>query len=99
MLTRPQPPAGITVYFEGLPVRALPGESLATCLIAAGIASTFQTARSGAMRGAWCLAGACFDCMAVVDGVAGQRCCLVQVADGMQVERQLDPPPGPRADE
>ncbi|MBN9267462.1 MAG: (2Fe-2S)-binding protein, partial [Hyphomicrobium sp.] len=32
--------------------------------------------------------GACFDCMAIVDGVASQRTCMIAVCDGMRVVRQ-----------
>ena len=32
--------------------------------------------------------GACFDCLAVVDGVAGVQTCLTPVRDGMRIERQ-----------
>ena len=33
--------------------------------------------------------GVCFDCLAVVDGVASTQTCLVTVREGMQVQRQF----------
>jgi hypothetical protein len=32
--------------------------------------------------------GACFDCLAVVDGQPGVQTCLATVRDGMRIERQ-----------
>jgi hypothetical protein len=32
--------------------------------------------------------GVCFECLAVVDGVTSQQTCLVEVKEGMKVERQ-----------
>jgi len=34
--------------------------------------------------------GVCFDCLAIVDGVASTQTCQVTVRDGMRVERQYD---------
>jgi glycine/D-amino acid oxidase-like deaminating enzyme len=80
-------PAGspVTVHFEGQPVSALPGESIAAALSAAGIV-TFRHTQSGAPRGLHCGMGACFDCLVTVDGRIGQRACMTKVADGMQVD-------------
>jgi hypothetical protein len=32
--------------------------------------------------------GACFECLAVVDGISGVQTCLTQARDGMRIERQ-----------
>jgi hypothetical protein len=87
MLTRPDPGA-VTILFEGAPVRARAGESVASALLAAGILDFRTTAVSGAPRGPFCMMGACFDCIAVVDGIGGVQTCLVPVREGMRVERQ-----------
>lgn len=78
----------LTLTFEGRPVAARDGDSVASALLAAGIRSTRQTPRSGAGRGPYCMMGACFECLAVVDGVANVPTCLTPVRDGMRVERQ-----------
>jgi len=87
MLTRPDS-GTLTLHFDGVPIRARPNDSVASALLAAGILTTRTTAVSGAPRGPYCMMGACFDCLAVVDGVAGVQTCLTPVRDGMRIERQ-----------
>ncbi|RYJ01501.1 MAG: (2Fe-2S)-binding protein, partial [Acetobacteraceae bacterium] len=53
--------------FDGQSLEALPGETLAATLSAAGILAYRQTA-GGAPRGLFCGMGACFDCLVTVDG-------------------------------
>ena len=74
----------ISVSFDGTPIRALEGETIAAALSAAGIVAFRRTA-SGAPRGLHCGMGACFDCVVTVDGRIGQRACMTKVADGMVV--------------
>lgn len=95
MLTRPEtgtvPESGtITVYFDGSAIAARPGDSIAAALLAGGITVTRHTPVTGAARGPYCMMGACFDCLAVVDGNPGVQTCMTQVRDGMRVERQDD---------
>ena len=79
-------PAGrpITIQFDGRPIPALEGETIAAALSAAGIV-TFRRTVTGAPRGLHCGMGACFDCVVSVDGRIGQRACMTKVADGMVV--------------
>ncbi len=79
-------PAGrrVTIHFDGRPVAALEGETIAAALSAAGIVA-FRHTGSGAPRGLFCGMGACFDCVVTVDGRIGQRACLTKVAAGMRV--------------
>ncbi len=79
----------VTVFFDGAPVAARSGESAAAALIGAGVLATRRTAVSGAARGAYCMMGACFDCLAVVDGAGGVQLCLVPVREGMRIETQM----------
>jgi len=74
----------VTIQFDGQPIAALAGETVAAALSAAGIVAFRRTA-SGAPRGVYCGMGACFDCVVTVDGRIGQRACLTKVADGMRV--------------
>lgn len=85
-------PATLTLSFDGAPVPARDGESVAAALIAAGVLSTRRTGMSGAMRGAFCMMGACFECLAIVDGRPSVQLCLTPVRDGMQVETQNGAP-------
>ena len=93
----------IGIRFDGRPLSALPGETVAAALSAAGILA-FRRTPSGAPRGLWCGMGACFDCLVTVDGRANQRACLVKVAAGMVVESApgaapLAPAPGAAPEE
>jgi thioredoxin reductase (NADPH) len=74
----------ISFAFDGKPIAALEGETIAAALSAAGIVAYRRTA-SGAPRGLHCGMGACFDCVVSVDGRIGQRACLTKAADGMVV--------------
>jgi glycine/D-amino acid oxidase-like deaminating enzyme/bacterioferritin-associated ferredoxin len=89
-------PVGIT--FDGRPISALPGETVAAALSVSGILAYRQTP-SGAPRGLWCGMGACFDCLVTIDGRAGQRACLAKVAPGMVVESAAPRSPVPLAPE
>ncbi len=79
-------PAGreISIRFDGKPIAALEGETIAAALSAAGIVA-FRTTPGGSPRGLYCGMGACFDCVVTVDGRIGRRACMEKVADGMQV--------------
>jgi NADPH-dependent 2,4-dienoyl-CoA reductase/sulfur reductase-like enzyme len=74
----------ITIRFDGTEIPALAGETVAAALSAAGVLSVRRT-WSGAPRGLYCGIGACFDCLVSIDGRAGQRACLAEAADGMEV--------------
>lgn len=87
MLARP-PGGGLTIWWSGRELAARPGDSVAVALLAAGVATTRTTSASGAARGPFCLMGACFECLAVVDGQANVQTCMVRVREGMRVEPQ-----------
>jgi predicted molibdopterin-dependent oxidoreductase YjgC len=78
----------LTIWFEGAAVLARTGDSVAVALLAAGIATTRTTPVSGAPRGPFCMMGACFECLAVVDFRPNVQTCMTPVRDGMQVRRQ-----------
>ncbi|MBU8545105.1 MULTISPECIES: FAD-dependent oxidoreductase [Roseomonadaceae] len=85
---------GIT--FDGRPIPALKGETVAAALSAAG-ELTLRYTHSGAPRGLHCGMGACFDCLVTIDGRANQRACLAKVAPGMVVESAVPAQPAPLA--
>lgn len=87
MLTRPDA-GSLTFTFDGQPVRAHAGDSIAAALLAAGVPVTRATPVSGAPRGPYCMMGACFECLAVVDGKPSTQTCMTEVKAGMRVERQ-----------
>lgn len=87
MLTRP-PVSGVTIWWGETRIEAREGDSVAVALLAAGINTTRRTAASGAPRGPYCMMGACFECLAEVDGIANVQTCMTEVRDGMRVRTQ-----------
>jgi predicted molibdopterin-dependent oxidoreductase YjgC len=78
----------VTLLIDGRAVVARQGDSVAVALLANGIVTTRTTAASGSARGPFCMMGACFECVAVVDGRPGVQTCMTPVRDGMRIERQ-----------
>jgi len=89
------------IVFDGRPLPVLPGQTVAGTLWEAGIRSWRTTRVARAQRGLFCGIGACFDCLATIDGVPGQRACLAPARPGMVVSSRHDPtnaePPGTTA--
>lgn len=79
---------GITISFDGQPLAARAGDTVAAALIAHGVMQSRTTPVTGSPRAAYCMMGVCFDCMVIIDGVGSQQGCLVEVRDGMTVETQ-----------
>ncbi len=78
----------ISFLFEGEPLAAQEGDTVATALLAAGAGATRTTPASGSARGAYCLMGVCFECLVEIDGVPNRQGCMVPVVEGMSVRRQ-----------
>ena len=76
-------PAAITIEVDGHPLPAIPGQTLAAALYAAGIRA-WRRSRGGEPRGLLCGMGICFDCLVTVDGQPGARACLEPVRAGEQ---------------
>ncbi|MFE4058420.1 (2Fe-2S)-binding protein [Streptomyces sp. NPDC059096] len=74
--------------FDGAPVEAEAGQSVAAALIAAGHRSWRRTRTGGEPRGVFCGIGVCFDCLVTVNGRPGRRACLVEAAPGDRVTTQ-----------
>ncbi len=81
----------VTFTFDGTPVAAFAGDSVAAALLAAGIRICRTTPVSGAARGPYCMMGVCFECLVRIDDVGNRQGCLVPVRDGMRVETQRGP--------
>ncbi len=77
----------VTLDFEGAPIEAFPGDSVAAAVLAAGHRLTRTTPVSGTARGPYCMMGVCFDCLMEIGGEANRQACMVEVRDGMQVRR------------
>lgn len=81
------PDREVTIRFDGQPVAAREGDSLAAALVAAGHAALRTTPVGGEPRGPWCMMGVCFDCLVEIDGVPNLQACMTPVRVGMVVRR------------
>lgn len=78
-----------TILFDGEPLEAYPGDTVASALYAAG-RRAWRRSRAGDERGLLCGIGLCFDCLLTVDGIPDQRACQVTVKEGMVVQTNLE---------
>ncbi|GAB1338996.1 (2Fe-2S)-binding protein [Streptomyces sp. E-15] len=85
---RARPGPAFTVTFDGRPLEALPGRTVAATLWAAGVTAWRGTRRTGRPRGVFCGIGVCFDCLVTVNGRPNQRACLVPVRPGDVIRTQ-----------
>ena len=74
--------------FDGKPLTARSGDTVAAALLANGIVACRETPVSDTPRAPYCLMGVCFDCLVVIDGVGNRQGCLVPLTDGMRIETQ-----------
>ena len=80
----------VRMTFDGEPIEAYEGESIAAALLAAGQRVWRTTGERGEPRGLFCNMGLCCECLVQVDGRPNVRACRTPVADGMTVTRQTD---------
>ena len=88
----------ITIYLDGRAIPARAGESIAACLLRAGITHFRTTPVSGARRLPYCMIGHCFDCLIEIDGIGSRQACLSQVVTGMKLRTQDGPATIPGVD-
>jgi len=88
----------ITVYLDGRAIPARAGESIAACLLRAGVSHFRTTPVSGARRLPYCMIGHCFDCLIEIDGIGSRQACLSQVENGMKLRTQDGPATIPGVD-
>ncbi|MBJ6622742.1 (2Fe-2S)-binding protein [Streptomyces sp. DHE17-7] len=75
---------------DGEPLDFTEGQTVAAALVAAGQVA-WRTTRVGRRpRGVFCGIGVCFDCLVTVDGVRGQRACLLPARADMTVTTRED---------
>jgi predicted molibdopterin-dependent oxidoreductase YjgC len=88
MFERLEPGDALRLDFEGRPIAARAGDSVAAALLAAGVLDFHASAVSGAARAPYCMMGVCFDCVLEIDGIGGRQACLTPAVDGMRVRRE-----------
>jgi len=86
LLENPKPENEVSFTFDGTPVSAQRGMSVAAALFYNGVTAIRSTPVSGSARGPFCMMGACYDCLVPIDGVNVQAC-QVLVTDGLVVSR------------
>lgn len=77
----------VEFVFEGMTLKALKGDTIASALVKNGI-DVFGYTEKGYPRGFFCAIGKCSSCLVKVNGVPNIRACITLVVDGMVVERQ-----------
>lgn len=80
----------ITLSIDGQQIRAEHGELLAAVLLREARPVARRHPVDGTLRAPYCMMGVCFECLVEIDGRPGQQACLVEVAQGMDVQRRLD---------
>lgn len=83
----------ISFQWEGAPIKAFEGETIAAALMGSGIRALRVTERKGEPRGLFCNMGICFDCLVEVNGSPNQRACQYPVAEGIDVKSQVSESP------
>ncbi len=79
----------VTIYFEGRPIEAYEGETIAMALHAAGIRVLSHSGEKHRPRGGlFCAIGKCSSCLVKVNGIPNVRSCITLVEDGMRIEMQ-----------
>ena len=78
----------VVFQFEGEPVQAFEGDSIASALYAAGVRIFSRSFKYHRPRGLTCVAGRCPNCLMTVDGVPNVRACVEPARDGAVVSGQ-----------
>jgi len=79
----------VTVHVDGRPVAVPAGCTAAAAMLIHGDGPSRTTPVSGAPRAPYCMMGVCFECLMEIDGEPNSQGCLVIVAEGMRIDRQL----------
>ncbi len=67
-------PAAVTITVDGRMVSAVPGESVAAALFAAGRRMLRTSTRADQPRGMFCMMGVCQECAILIDGRKSPAC-------------------------
>lgn len=78
----------VTVTIEGRAHRVPAGQSVASAMLAVGLSRTRASAVSASPRAPYCMMGACYECLVVIDGAPNQQACLTPLREGMVIECQ-----------
>ncbi|SFU23218.1 (2Fe-2S)-binding protein [Mesorhizobium sp. YR577] len=90
VLETPSTASDMLIVVNGVETPAWQGETVASVLLRVPDAGRISPV-SGKERLPYCQMGVCFDCLAIVDGMASTQGCLVPVTPGMRIESQRGP--------
>ncbi|RVT92929.1 (2Fe-2S)-binding protein [Sphingomonas crocodyli] len=82
----------VTISVDGHAIKADLGEPVAAVLLRHAPHMSRTTVIGGSPRAPYCMMGACFECLAEIDGVTSTRSCMARVTEGMVVNRQAGRP-------
>jgi NADPH-dependent 2,4-dienoyl-CoA reductase/sulfur reductase-like enzyme/Fe-S-cluster-containing hydrogenase component 2/bacterioferritin-associated ferredoxin len=91
------PRESLTFSWQGQPLNALAGETIASALFANGIRVFGHHHKDGSPQGIFCANGQCAQCLVLADGVP-VKSCMASVVSGMRVEPVDALPELPRVD-
>jgi D-hydroxyproline dehydrogenase subunit gamma len=75
----------ISILFNGMPITARVGETIAACLLRACVRAFRTTPVGGAPRLPFCMIGHCFDCVVEIECKGSRQACLTLVQEGMRI--------------
>jgi hypothetical protein len=79
---RPGSASPVTITVDGALVTGVLGQSIAGVMLSADVVAWRRTSLGDRPRGVFCGIGVCFDCVAVVNGLADVRVCQRRARDG-----------------
>ncbi len=89
-MTEPNPNQTVTIFVDNRPIRVPRGISVAAAVLGHDHpGGTCTHPVDASPRAPYCLMGVCFECMMEINGEPNVQSCLVPVAEGMRVKRQI----------
>lgn len=82
----------INIFFEGEPIAARPGQTIASALIGSGINNFGNSRNLVKPKGLFCSNGRCCSCYMTVNDVDHIRTCVTLVEEGMRIIRNTSDP-------
>ena len=74
--------------FNGQPISAEPGQTVAAALLAADVRTLRKSSVSASPRGPYCMMGACFECLVEIEGRTVQAC-ITPVTSGARISEPV----------
>jgi D-hydroxyproline dehydrogenase subunit gamma len=99
-MSEPETPASpavaesFSISFDGVPIQARCGQTIAAALVSGGHRSWRTTRTGGEARGLFCGIGVCYDCLVTVNDVSSVRACLAAARPGDVITTERGVPYG-----